>query len=169
LIRGDPRNFGNFILNVGCGEQYCEWMVNCDRYTPKVDIRCDAKNLPFRDGVFDVVHAIHLIEHFDFQEAFDVLIEWKRVLRSGGWLVIETPNLTKLCKRLLELEDEDLPDIYTQFFAYPWVPGQIHKFLYTEKQLRWTLELVGFSKIETREAIRYRGLEDLCLGMLGIK
>lgn len=165
----DSRNLGLLILNVGCGEQYCEWMVNCDRYSPKVDIRCDAKDLPFKDGTFDVLHCIHVVEHFDFQEAFDVLREWKRVLKSGGKLVIETPNFKRLCERFLELDERAYPAFYGMFFAYPWVPGQLHKFLYTENQLRWTLETVGFTKVETREAIRYKGLEDVCLGMVGTK
>jgi len=157
------------ILNVGCGDQYCEWMMNCDRYSEKVDVRCDAIMLPFKEGMFDFIHAIHVIEHFDFQESFAVLKEWRRVLKIGGELHIETPNFTRLCQRFLEIDEAGWPAFYGMFFSYPWDPGQLHKFLYTEKQLRWNLESVGFNRIGLERAIRYKDLEDVCLGMVGTK
>ena len=47
--------------------------------------------LPFRDGSFDVVCAIQIIEHLSETDRF--LKEVHRVLKPGGYLVISTPNL----------------------------------------------------------------------------
>ena len=52
--------------------------------------RAVAEKLPFRDGVFDIVHSHHVFEHLA-----DPLIaarEAYRVLRPGGVVFIEVPN-----------------------------------------------------------------------------
>lgn len=50
----------------------------------------DARDLPFKDGTLDFVFSSHLIE--DFLDWNPVLIEWKRVLKPGGRLVILVPD-----------------------------------------------------------------------------
>lgn len=49
-------------------------------------------NLPFKDGTLDFVYSSHLLE--DFFEWSPLLIEWKRVLKPGGFLVILIPDRT---------------------------------------------------------------------------
>src|ERR1700732_884774 len=44
----------------------------------------------FREGVLDYVYSSHLLE--DFEDTKSVLIEWLRVLRSGGRLIIFCPD-----------------------------------------------------------------------------
>lgn len=156
-------------LHLGCGEIILKDYINVDLYNDKADVKCDVKKLLFGNDSIDEIYACHLIEHFDFHEAFDVLREWKRVLKVGGKLVIETPDLLESCRKFVELGDEDRVMMYSHFFAKPWVPGEIHKFLYTPKQLSWTLMQVGFKNIERLPATRYIGREDICLKMTGIK
>jgi SAM-dependent methyltransferase len=49
--------------------------------------------LPFRDGSFDLVVLWQVLEHvFSRDEKKRVLAECVRVLRAGGYLLIETPN-----------------------------------------------------------------------------
>jgi len=49
--------------------------------------------LPFRDGSFDLVVLWQVLEHvFSREEKKRVLAESVRVLRSGGYLLVETPN-----------------------------------------------------------------------------
>ena len=47
-------------------------------------------SLPFADESFDVVTAWHVIEHVD--DVNTALAEWRRVLRPGGILAMETPD-----------------------------------------------------------------------------
>ena len=59
--------------------------------------KLDIKNIPladcnFPDSSFDVVLASHLIEHLNDPEAF--LTETFRILRSGGFCFITTPNIS---------------------------------------------------------------------------
>ena len=49
-------------------------------------LHLDASRLPFGDGEFDVVTCNHAFHHFP--NPLKVLVEWRRVLREGGLLVI---------------------------------------------------------------------------------
>lgn len=77
-------------LNLGCGNIILPGFTNCDLYDEKADIKCDVKDLPFEDNSVDEIVASHIIEHFDFREAQDVLKEWQRVLKRGGKLWIQS-------------------------------------------------------------------------------
>ncbi len=57
-----------------------------------------AKQLPFKDGFFDVVFAGEVIEHVVDTDSF--LKEAGRVLKTGGKLILTTPNLTSLENRI---------------------------------------------------------------------
>ena len=157
-------------LNLGCGDEVMEGYINCDLYNPKADVMCDARNLPFEDNSIDEVYVCHLLEHFNFKESFDVLKEWKRVIKEGGMLVIETPDLLASCKKFVESDDTYRVNVlYGHMFAKPWLEGETHKFLYTETQLSWALRQLGFKNIQRQVALRYREREDICLKMTGVK
>lgn len=47
-------------------------------------------DLPFKDDTLDFVYSSHLLE--DFKDWTPLLIEWKRVLKRGGYLVILVPE-----------------------------------------------------------------------------
>ena len=53
--------------------------------------RADAGRLPFRDGTFDLIISMSVIEHLDAPDA--VFREFDRVLKPGGTLIVQTPNL----------------------------------------------------------------------------
>lgn len=134
-------------LNLGCGGDLIAGYVNVDLYNERADVRCDVTKLPYDNDSTDEVLASHVIEHFDFKEAFNVLKEWRRVLKVGGLLVVETPDFLGSCDLFVRSSEQQRVDLYGHFFATPWVPGQTHKFLYTESQLRWTLGETGFCDI----------------------
>ena len=111
----------------------------------------------------DEIYSSHLIEHFDFQQGQEVLKEWKRVLKEGGVLIIETPNFLASCKKFVHADEQGKIDLYSHFFSTPWIDGQIHKFLYTPIQMKWTLEQLGFKEVHQESALRYIGREDICM------
>ena len=78
-------------------------------------------------------------------EIHDVLlVEWKRVLKPGGRLWVETPDFLSSCKKFIEADKDGKWDLYGHFFSEAWNPGQIHKFLFTEEQLIDTFKYAGF-------------------------
>ena len=157
-------------LNLGCGDIVFPDYINIDLYSEKADIKADIRKLSFSDDYADEIIAYHVIEHFDFHEAFEVLKEWKRVLKPGGRLMLETPDFLKSCKAFISADEQNKIGLYSHFFSEPWKnSGFVHKFLYTENQLRWTLEQIGFKNIAIGVPIRYTGRGDVHLRMECIK
>jgi len=120
--------------------------------TAKCDVRFDVQKLPYPDNSVDEIKAFHIIEHFNFFEIKDVLEEWYRVLKPGGRLYLETPDFLETCRSFVEGTtampiEEWRVTLYGHFFAHPWVPGQTHKFLFTENQLRTNLSWAGFKQV----------------------
>jgi len=143
-------------LHLACGHDYTEGYINVDLYAPedaKCDVRFDVIKLPYPDNSVDEIKAFHIIEHFHFFEIEQVLKEWYRVLKPGGRLWLETPDFLETCRSFVEgspvmpLEEWRVL-LYGHFFAHPWVPGQTHKFLFTEEQLRTNLGWAGFKKVK---------------------
>ncbi len=60
----------------------------------------NAKDLSrFDDGIFDVLYASHVLEHFDFTGSLQqALEEWYRVLKPNGELYISVPDMKVLCE-----------------------------------------------------------------------
>lgn len=53
------------------------------------------------DNVADEIHGYHIIEHFYADELVDILKEWKRVLKPGGRICLEQPDVLKCAANLL--------------------------------------------------------------------
>jgi 2-polyprenyl-3-methyl-5-hydroxy-6-metoxy-1,4-benzoquinol methylase len=64
----------------------------------KTAVKGDATQMPFKSKVFDSLLAGELIEHIEKPGFF--LQEGRRVLKTGGLLVITTPNRKSLINRL---------------------------------------------------------------------
>jgi hypothetical protein len=100
------REAAGMKLNLGCGDKILAGYVNVDvapsRAGKQPDVLCDLRKLePFASGTIEEVLAVHVVEHFWRWEVVDILKEWVRVLRPGGQMVLECPNLLTACEELL--------------------------------------------------------------------
>ena len=138
----------NLKLNLACGLDYRAGYVNADLYplpNAKVDAVFDVSSIPYADNTVDEIIASHIIEHFDAYESRKILQEWYRVLKPGGKLIVETPDFLASCDAFVKSSNESRWAMCGHFFATPWIPGQTHKFLFTEQWLSEYLIREGFS------------------------
>ncbi len=83
------------ILDVGCGINKHPGSIGIDRNAAtRADIVADLDHFPFpvRDGAFDQVRAIHVIEHV--ADVIKTMEEFHRVLKPGGRVILATPHYT---------------------------------------------------------------------------
>jgi glycosyltransferase involved in cell wall biosynthesis len=138
-------------LHLACGHDYKHDYINVDLYPADnavVDAKFDVSKLPYEDNSVDEIRAFHIIEHFDFFEGQRVLEEWYRVLKPGGRIWLETPDFLASCDAFVKGDNEFRNLLYGHFFAWPWLPGQTHKFLFTEDQLSAQLSWAKFTNIK---------------------
>lgn len=65
---------------------------------------CDCRHLPFEDGSFDVLMNQYMFDIFPAEDFIPVLLEFKRVLKDGGRIVLV--NMTKGEKWLNQVYEE---------------------------------------------------------------
>ena len=146
-------------LNLGCGNKFfraedVKW-INVDfpgnSFNCKPDIEADIRQLPFPDDYADEIHAIHVIEHIHTWEVEDLLKEWKRVLKPGGWMAIECPDLNKILRLLINRERNPAKTLLGLYGAQDSKdPNMVHKWCYTWLMLRDLLEGIGFQNVSEK-------------------
>jgi ubiquinone/menaquinone biosynthesis C-methylase UbiE len=116
------------------------------RYASKYCTDCDflvmdVTHLGFRNDVFDVICSFETIEHIKDYKKY--LVEMRRVLKSGGLLIISTP-LKEVFSPLItkptnpyhvhEFSVEDIRGILSEYFSITAIYGQgfsvINRFLF---------------------------------------
>jgi SAM-dependent methyltransferase len=152
-------------LNLGCGDKILPGYVNVDVAETRVgrcpDVVCDLRDLAvFADGCADEVMAIHVVEHFWRWEVLGVLREWLRVLKPGGTMVLECPNLVSACAELLRdpgaLARPGAEGQRTMWVLYgdpSWRdPLMCHRWAYTPQSLRELMEEAGLRNVRQEPA-----------------
>jgi FkbM family methyltransferase len=88
----------NIKLNVGSGGIDWPGYLSVDKYDKRAQILMDITKLDFEDGTVDEILASHVFEHLNPYHALDILKDWLRVLKPGGKLAMEMPDLERMCK-----------------------------------------------------------------------
>jgi SAM-dependent methyltransferase len=98
---------GQLILDIGCGRgEFLRGFIDCgmrgygvdqsraaEKYCPEADLKVadlENENLPYADGIFDVVYSKSVIEHFYYPER--LVAEIHRVLKPGGVVITLCPD-----------------------------------------------------------------------------
>lgn len=152
-------------LNLGCGDKILPGYLNVDvaasRSGKRPDVLCDLHDLvPFEDGVADEILAVHVVEHFWRWEVVAVLREWVRVLRPGGTMILECPNLESACREFLADPDrasgpgqEGQRSMWVFYGDPAWRdPLMVHRWGYTPNSLAGVMAEAGLVNLRQEPA-----------------
>lgn len=158
-------------LNIGCGNRRLPGYTGTDAVPrPGADIVAPADKIPLPDGCADEVLAVHVWEHFLLWECDGVAAEWRRLLKPGGLLVLEMPDLIKCCRNILEGRETKKRDQLGMWGLFGDATLQdvhmLHRWGWTFATLQPFLADRGFVKIVERETVFHpagRGVRDFRL------
>lgn len=135
-------------LNIGAGSKPLPGFLSVG-LEDHHDIKTDIRALPLPDECAEEAVAIHVLEHLNRWEAPAALSEWRRVLKMGGKLVLELPELRKCCKAILRNYPEQ--EGVMGLFGDPSLKDEMmmHRWSWLERELVQELKAVGFKRVET--------------------
>jgi len=139
----------------------------------------DATHIPLEAEDCSTIFCSHMFEHVPHVKLEDILLEFNRVLKTGGLLRILTPNLKRLARAYVEddlkffedakLEDESvrtdlgIGGMFMNFIVSPgqdtalydrglteFIAGYAHLYCYDFTMLRVLLERTGFAQVEQK-------------------
>ena len=146
------------VLDVGCGRGYIGEVVEehrgeyvgADFVASRTGFRfalADSARLPFGDESFDAVFCIDAFEHFPRPE--QVVREFRRVLRPGGFAFLSTPNygnVAGIVKLYCERSGLYRKDTWAPFRH--WQPQELERFL-TARGVRALFREGGFTRLRS--------------------
>ena len=159
-------------LHLGCGNDYFDGWINVDKFdyvkgdTSRTncvyDVKADVIGLPFKDDCIDTILTVHVLEHFYRWDTLDILSDFYRVLKTGGYLVIEMPDLDMCIQwyvnakydrhkgKLLSTPLGRLNKGFTQLYGNQWsrLEYETHKYVWSKNEITEVLENIGFKIID---------------------
>lgn len=97
-----------------------------------VDMKCDVTKMPFPVQSFDEILAVQILEHFTFEEGKEVMKHWVSLLKPGGTIQINVPDLPGIMEEWSLNIEED---------ANEWAIRQI----YGSQKNEYNLHKAGYS------------------------
>ena len=137
-------------LHIGCGKIYIPSFIHIDiNDFPHVDYVTSAEELDiFKDSSIDLIYSSCLLEHFEIEELYRTLHEWKRVLKKGGILRVSVPDFEKIVKVYRKYKNWN-----TMFLLQGLIHGKqdvfenTHYISFDFKLLKRILKEIGFKNI----------------------
>lgn len=152
-------------LHLGCGGMAIEGWINIDNYDYEAgdtsrsgaayDLKMDITSLDAQPGSVSRILMVHVLEHFVRWQAIDMLVHYHDLLKPGGMLFMEHPDLDACIHFYLERKDAiDTPlgrlNLgFTQFYGNQWdrLDYETHRYVWTKGEMRQVLEEIGYKII----------------------
>ena len=142
-------------LHLGCGGIIRPGWINIDAVHPAADRRCRIQDLDYPDGSVEVIEGVMVLEHLGRGDAAAFARNAVRMLVPGGRLVLEVPDLAKVC-RLVVLLADDPAALETSAFGLRGIFGEpsthiavedVHRWGYTPASMTRLLLDAGFASV----------------------
>lgn len=144
-------------IHLGCGDIILNGWINIDaRNADHIHIHTDQIDLKeFADNSVGVIYLSHVLEHFDFNEAHNLIELFFKKLKPGGALIISVPDFNALVKVYsinsnLEIVKRAL--MGGQDYAYNY-----HKSVYNFELLNNILNKCNFKQVELYDPVSFFG------------
>ncbi|MEO1654525.1 MAG: class I SAM-dependent methyltransferase, partial [Bacteroidota bacterium] len=88
--------------------------ITADLESPLAEVKMNVQDIPFEDNTFDVVFCNHVMEHVDSD--LEAMREIHRVLKPGGWAIMQVPMMKPGLK--VTFEDASIVSPAERFKAF---------------------------------------------------
>ncbi len=153
-------------LHLGCGDIILKEYINIDLYSPNAELTLDIEDLSyFDDSSVSEIFMNAVFEHIYTFQQIPALKEWKRVLKPGCKLIINSiPDFDIYAKAYLEKAPGNTQKEFDLFEVFRYTHGgynennryrQIHKDIFTKEKVKYLLESAGF-EIESIKNVHWK-------------
>ncbi len=150
-------------LHIGCGDEIKPGYINIDEFNPNAERRIPIQAIEYPQDSVDRIEGYMVFEHLSLADARTFLRKANRMLRAGGILILEVPDLEKVSRLVLQFASD--PEYLEKgafglrgFFGEPrpeMTIGDYHKWGYTPLYARRLLEEAGFSRVEIKDGLSH--------------
>lgn len=150
-------------LHLGCGTVRLEGYVNIDieRWTAAVDVVANALDLNmYEDNSIEHIFTHAMLEHIPCWDTIKALKEWYRILKPGGTIQVEVPDLERIyadwiINKSLD-EQEAIDNIFGRTEEKKAYKNQHHLTGFTYDRLVRFMKECGFTNFKRLEHPVYR-------------
>jgi len=151
-------------LHLGCGGTYLEGYINIDYpvtdktiMNVKADIYQDITTLEYVNNSIDEIRSHHVFEHFNRVDALKMLVQWRKWLKPGGKLVVETPDYFWCSVLMLFTTFKFKMELGRHVFGTQEARWANHLDFWYKRKFKKVLNKMGFGKFKFSHPI-YRNL-----------
>jgi len=148
-------------LHLGCGGKYLKGFINVDLYPYEetiqdssrsgcvADVFQDIRYLELEDNTVNTIYSSHVLEHFVRWETIEMLKDWYRILKNGGELIVEMPDIYRCIMWLCHPRKEKRDVARKQFYGNQWdgLDYETHRYVWGGKEFKSTLQEIGFKRV----------------------
>lgn len=144
-------------IHLGCGNKYLDGYVNIDlppsEHTVmqvKADMFADIRTLEFPENSIEEIRLHHLFEHFTRAEALKLLVKWRKWLKVGGILRIQTPDFYGCILKYLFAPFKFRMQLGRHIFGSQEARWAYHLDFWDKKKFKFVLKSLGFDIVQIK-------------------
>ncbi len=150
-------------IHIGCGSDIKDGYINIDEFNPNADVQKPIQELGYPDDSIERIEGYMVLEHLNPFEARAFIGRAYQMMEPGGILILEVPDLEKVCRLILAFAD-DAEYLNTGAFGIRGLfgeptdhmtKGDYHKWGYTPATLLRLVREAGFSQCRVLDGVSH--------------
>lgn len=142
------------VQNETALKQYYRYPFGQGPHICVADVFMDLRNLTFPANYADEILNVNTFEHFGKAEAVELLKQWRRILKPGGTLHIDVPDMVETARLLVRAQTiEEVEWAIRLIYGSQKNAFSFHKWGYTFESLKHVCEGVGYANCRRTDLI----------------